>query len=68
MLIACTHGGGRLGDIFRLSPLDRRITVAVGAGISFIFKAPPGGQFSMRRCYASVNLEVEAIVPRLWRR
>jgi chloride channel protein, CIC family len=57
--------GSWLGDIFRLSPQDRRIAVAagIGAGIGAIFKAPLGGAILAAEILYIRDFEVEAIVP-----
>ncbi|MGD0114435.1 MAG: chloride channel protein [Dehalococcoidia bacterium] len=57
--------GSWLGDVFRLSPQDRRIAVAagVGAGIGAIFKAPLGGAVLSAEILYIRDFEVEALVP-----
>ncbi len=57
--------GSWLGDVFRLSPQDRRIAVAagIGAGIGAIFKAPLGGAILAAEILYIRDFEVEAIVP-----
>lgn len=57
--------GSILGDIFRLTPQDRRIAVAVGvgAGIGAIFKAPLGGAFLAAEILYIRDFEVEALIP-----
>ncbi len=57
--------GSWLGDVFQLSPQDRRIAVAagIGAGIGAIFKAPLGGAILAAEVLYIRDFEVEAIVP-----
>ena len=57
--------GSWLGDVFRLSPDDRRIAVAVGvgAGIGAIFKAPLGGAVLAAEILYIRDFEVEALIP-----
>jgi chloride channel protein, CIC family len=58
--------GSFVGDLFRLSPRDRRIAVAVGigAGIGTIFKSPFGGAIlSGEILYSGGDFEVEALLP-----
>ncbi|MGE3855535.1 MAG: chloride channel protein, partial [Dehalococcoidia bacterium] len=57
--------GSWLGDVFRLSPADRRIAMAVGvgAGIGAIFKAPLGGALLSAEILYLRDFELEAIVP-----
>ena len=57
--------GSWLGDVFQLSPQDRRIAVAagVGAGIGAIFKAPLGGAVLSAEILYIRDFEVEALVP-----
>lgn len=59
--------GSWLGDVFRLSPQDRRIAVAVGlgAGIGAIFKAPLGGALLAAEILYLRDFELEALVPGL---
>ncbi|MHB8376752.1 MAG: chloride channel protein [Dehalococcoidia bacterium] len=56
-----------LGELFRLTPADRRIVVAVGmgAGIGAIFKAPLGGAILGAEMLYLRDFELEAIVPGL---
>ena len=57
--------GSWLGDLFRLTPHDRRIAVAVGmgAGIGAIFKAPLGGAILAAEILYIRDFELDAIVP-----
>ncbi len=57
--------GSWLGDLFRLTPQDRRIAVAVGvgAGIGAIFKAPLGGAILAGEILYLRDFELEAIIP-----
>jgi CIC family chloride channel protein len=57
--------GSWLGDVFHLSPQDRRIAVAVGmgAGIGAIFKAPLGGAILAAEILYIRDFELDAIVP-----
>ena len=57
--------GSILGDVFGLSPQDRRIAVAVGvgAGIGAIFKAPLGGAVLAAEILYIRDFEVEALIP-----
>jgi CIC family chloride channel protein len=57
--------GSWLGDVFHLSPHDRRIAVAVGigAGIGAIFKAPLGGAILGAEILYIRDFELDAIVP-----
>lgn len=57
--------GSWLGEVFRLSPQDRRIAVAVGlgAGIGAIFKAPLGGAILSGEILYVRDFELEALVP-----
>ena len=57
--------GSWLGDIFRLTPEDRRIAVAVGvgAGIGAIFKAPLGGAILAAEILYTRDFELGALVP-----
>jgi CIC family chloride channel protein len=57
--------GSWLGDIFKLTPEDRRIAVAVGvgAGIGAIFKAPLGGAILAAEILYIRDFELGALVP-----
>ncbi len=58
--------GSFVGDLFRLTPRDRRIAVAVGigAGIGTIFKSPFGGAIlSGEILYSGGDFETEALLP-----
>jgi CIC family chloride channel protein len=57
--------GSTIADIFRLSPQDRRVAVAVGigAGIGTIFKAPIGGAVLAAEVLYRRDLEPEVIFP-----
>ena len=57
--------GSWLGDVFRLTPQDRRIAVAVGmgAGIGAIFKAPLGGAILAAEILYVRDFELDAIIP-----
>ena len=57
--------GSWLGDVFRLTPQDRRIAVAVGmgAGIGAIFKAPLGGAILAAEILYIRDFELDAIIP-----
>jgi CIC family chloride channel protein len=57
--------GSWLGDIFNLSPHDRRIATAVGvgAGIGAIFKAPLGGAILSAEILYIRDFELGALVP-----
>ncbi len=57
--------GSWLGDVFHLSPQDRRIAMAVGvgAGIGAIFKAPLGGAILSAEILYIRDFELEALVP-----
>lgn len=57
--------GSWLGDVFRLTPHDRRIAVAVGmgAGIGAIFKAPLGGAILAAEILYIRDFELDAIIP-----
>lgn len=56
-----------VGDLFRLSPSDRRTAAAVGlgAGIGAVFKAPLGGAILGAEMLYIRDFELEAIVPGL---
>jgi chloride channel protein, CIC family len=57
--------GSWLGDVFYLSPQDRRtaLAVGVGAGIGAIFKAPLGGAILSAEILYVRDFELEALVP-----
>jgi CIC family chloride channel protein len=58
--------GSFVGDLFKLTPRDRRIAVAVGigAGIGTIFKSPFGGAIlSGEILYSGGDFETEALLP-----
>lgn len=57
--------GSWLGDLFHLTPQDRRIALAVGvgAGIGAIFKAPLGGAILAGEILYIRDFEFEAIIP-----
>ncbi|RLC56526.1 MAG: chloride channel protein, partial [Chloroflexi bacterium] len=57
--------GSWLGDVFRLTPEDRRILVAVGigAGVGAIFKAPLGGAILAAEILYIRDFEVSALIP-----
>jgi CIC family chloride channel protein len=57
--------GSWLGDVFYLSPADRRtaLAVGVGAGIGAIFKAPLGGAILSAEILYVRDFELEALVP-----
>jgi CIC family chloride channel protein len=57
--------GSWLGDVFRLTPQDRRIAVSVGmgAGIGAIFKAPLGGAILAAEILYIRDFELDAIIP-----
>lgn len=57
--------GSWLGDVFRLTPQDRRVAVAVGmgAGIGAIFKAPLGGAILAAEILYIRDFELDAIIP-----
>jgi CIC family chloride channel protein len=57
--------GSTIADVFRLSPQDRRVAVAVGigAGIGTIFKAPIGGAVLAAEVLYRRDLEPEVIFP-----
>ena len=54
-----------LGNIFHLSPEDRRIavTVGMGAGIGAIFKAPLGGALLAAEILYLQDIEIEVLIP-----
>ncbi|MDE3095658.1 MAG: chloride channel protein [Chloroflexota bacterium] len=56
-----------IGEVFRLTPQDRRIACAVGlgAGIGAIFRAPLGGAILSAEILYIRDFEIEAIVPGL---
>ncbi|HEX5139539.1 MAG TPA: chloride channel protein, partial [Dehalococcoidia bacterium] len=57
--------GSWLGEVFNLSPADRRtaLAVGVGAGIAAIFKAPLGGAILAAEILYIRDFELEALVP-----
>lgn len=57
--------GSWLGDIFHLTPEDRRIALAVGvgAGIGAIFKAPLGGAIIAAEILYLRDFELDALIP-----
>jgi len=57
--------GSWLGDVFRLSPADRRtaLAVGVGSGIGAIFKAPLGGAILSAEILYVRDFELDALVP-----
>ena len=57
--------GSWLGDVFHLTPADRRtaLAVGVGAGIGAIFKAPLGGAILSAEILYIRDFELEALCP-----
>ena len=57
--------GSWLGDVFHLTPADRRtaLAVGVGAGIGAIFKAPLGGAILSAEILYIRDFELEALIP-----
>ncbi|BBG24814.1 Voltage-gated ClC-type chloride channel ClcB [Sulfuracidifex tepidarius] len=59
--------GSLLGDLFKLSPEDRRrmVAIGIGAGIGTIFKTPIGGALLAAEILYRRDLEPELIYPGL---
>ncbi len=57
--------GSSVAGLFRLSPKDRRIAIAVGlgAGIAAIFKAPLAGAIISAEVFFKKDFEIEAMIP-----
>jgi CIC family chloride channel protein len=57
--------GSWLGEVFHLSPADRRtaLAIGVGAGIGAIFKAPLGGAILSAEILYIRDFEHEALIP-----
>ncbi len=57
--------GSSVSELFRLSPKDRRVAIAIGlgAGIAAIFKAPLAGAIISAEVFFKKDFEIEAMIP-----